>query len=59
MSIGPPGGPPDPWYRGYWGWGYYNRPYSGCSCLWVILVIVIVWWLIAWFWYPSARFGLW
>ncbi len=56
MSIGPPGPPLGPWHRRYW--GYYNRPYSGCGCLWTILIIVIIWWLIALFWGP-ARFYWW
>ncbi len=58
MAYGPPGGPPlDPWHRRYW--GYYNRPYTGCGCLWTIVVIVIIWWIIAAFAYPPARFGWW
>lgn len=54
MAIGPP--PGDPWHRRYW--GYYNRPYPGCGCLWLIIILAIIWWLIAWSWTP-ARFGYW
>jgi hypothetical protein len=59
MAIGPPGAPPppDPWHRRYW--TYYNRPYPGCGCLWTILVIIIIWWIIAALAYPPARFGWW
>lgn len=54
MAVGPP--PGDPWHRRYW--GYYNRPYPGCGCLWLIVVIVIIWWICALLWTP-ARFGWW
>jgi hypothetical protein len=57
MSIDPVGGPPDPWHRRYW--GYSNRPFPGCGCLFVILVIIFFWWLVAQFWYTPARFGWW
>jgi len=58
MAIGPPGGPPpDPWHRRYW--GYYNRPFPGCGCLWVIIICIIIWWIIAAFAYQPARFGWW
>lgn len=53
----PPGGPGYPWYRRYW--GYSNRPYGGCGCLWALLVFLLIWWLLAflipelaiWAWY--------
>lgn len=47
----PPGVPS---YRRYW--GYYNRPYSGCGCLWLLIMILLVWWLLSLI-YPPA--GLW
>ncbi len=37
--------PRDPRYRRYW--GYYNRPVSGCGCLYTLLLIVVVWWLVS------------
>jgi hypothetical protein len=40
-------------------WGYANRPFPGCGCLWLVLVVVIIWWVIAAFVYPPARFGWW
>ena len=30
----------DPWYRRYW--GYYNRPYGGCGCLYTVLLFLIL-----------------
>jgi hypothetical protein len=59
MAIGPGGNPPpvDPWHRRYW--GYTNQPYPGCGCLWIVLVLIIIWWIIAAFAYPPARFGWW
>lgn len=57
MSVNSPGGPPDPWHRRYW--GYWDRPYGGCGCLWAIIVIIIIWWIIAAFAYQPARFGWW
>ncbi|MGH9582348.1 MAG: hypothetical protein ACRD4O_05385 [Bryobacteraceae bacterium] len=29
-------------------WTYTNRPYTGCGCLWVIIVLLIIWWIISW-----------
>lgn len=58
MAIDPVGGPPlDPWHRRYW--RYYNRPFPGCGCLFTIIVILIIWWIIAAFAYTPARFGWW
>ena len=37
--------PPDPWHRRYW--GYYNRPYGGCGCLYTVLVVLLLWWLLS------------
>ena len=34
----PAGGP---WYRRYW--GYYDRPRTGCGCLYTLLVVVLIW----------------
>lgn len=39
--------PRDPWHRRYW--GYYSRPYTGCGCLYTIIVIVLIWALLSWF----------
>lgn len=44
-----------PIHRRYW--GYYNRPYSGCGCLWSILLILLVWWLLSWMF--GWGFGWW
>lgn len=37
---------PPPRYRRYW--SAYDRPYSGCGCLWSIIVIVFIWWILSW-----------
>ncbi len=40
----PPEGYADPSlprHRRYW--GYYNRPYGGCGCLYTILVLALLW----------------
>ncbi|HLH41276.1 MAG TPA: hypothetical protein VKX39_19160 [Bryobacteraceae bacterium] len=29
-------------------WASYNRPYSGCGCLWTIIIILIIWWILSW-----------
>lgn len=44
MAAPPPPNDPYPWYRRYW--GYYNRPY-GCGCLYTLLVLALLWWLLA------------
>ena len=44
---------PDPWHRRYW--NTYNRPYGGCGCLYSILIILVLWWVLSWFW-PGAYF---
>lgn len=52
-----PANPPGPVGRpGGNYWGYWDRPYSGCGCLWIIFIVIIVWWFIALAWEP-ARFG--
>ncbi len=33
-------------YRRYW--DTYNRPYSGCGCLWAIFIILLIWWILSW-----------
>lgn len=43
-----------PAYRRYW--GYYNRPYAGCGCFWLLLAILLFWWLLSLL-YPAA--GVW
>ncbi len=43
----------DPWHRRYW--NTYNRPYGGCGCLYSILIILVLWWILSWFW-PGAYF---
>ncbi|HRW05470.1 MAG TPA: hypothetical protein P5121_10265 [Caldilineaceae bacterium] len=37
----------DPWHRRYW--GYSNRPYSGCGCLYLILIFLLIWWVVSLF----------
>lgn len=44
--AGPPPEYPGGWYRRYY--GYYDRPYAGCGCLWAIIIVLIIWWIIAW-----------
>lgn len=39
--LPPPG--EDPWHRRYW--RYYNRPRSGCGCLYVLVVFLLLWFL--------------
>ena len=46
--------PRSPWYGRYW--GYYNRPYTGCGCLYSLLLIILLWWILAWFFPPL---GIW
>ncbi|HEX7359046.1 MAG TPA: hypothetical protein VF283_01005 [Bryobacteraceae bacterium] len=29
-------------------WGYYNRPYPGCGCLWILIILFIIWWIASW-----------
>jgi hypothetical protein len=38
---------PVPWYRRYW--GYYNRPYTGCGCLYTVFLILVAWFILSWF----------
>jgi hypothetical protein len=33
--------PRDPWHRR--SWGYANRPYAGCGCLYLIGMLVVAW----------------
>lgn len=49
MTTIPPG---DPWHRRYW--VAYNRPYAGCGCLWTILLILLVWWVLSFLFPPMA-----
>ncbi|MBW3632430.1 MAG: hypothetical protein KY456_05300 [Chloroflexi bacterium] len=44
MAVPPPR---DPWHRRYW--GYYNRPFAGAGCLWTILMIILIWWVLSFF----------
>lgn len=39
--------PRDPYYRRYW--GYANRPYGGCGCLYGLLLFFLFWWILALF----------
>ena len=48
MTPVPPTDPyrkPHPWYRRYW--GNSNRPYGGCGCFYVLLIVLLVWWLVS------------
>ena len=44
MAVRPPR---DPWHQRYW--GYYNRPYGGCGCLYTLVMFVFLWWLLSLF----------
>lgn len=47
--LTPGGDPVTPrprFYRRYW--DTYNRPYSGCRCLWIIIIIAFIIWIISW-----------
>lgn len=39
--------PRDPYYRRYW--TRYNRPYTGCGCLYSVLMLILLWWLLSLF----------
>jgi hypothetical protein len=41
----PPPRPQDRWYNSYW--TRYNRPYGGCGCLYGLLMLVLIFWLIS------------
>lgn len=41
----PPSATGSPWYRRYW--GYAGRPYAGCGCLYLLIVVVLIWGLLA------------
>lgn len=45
MTAPPPPDDPYPWYRRYW--GYYNRPYGSCGCLYTLLILALLWGLLA------------
>ena len=54
MAAPPP--PTGPWYtRRPWGYGYglygpyAGRPYAGCGCLYTIVLIIAVWFLVSLF----------
>jgi hypothetical protein len=53
----PPGDPYGPGYRRYW--GYYNRPFGGCGCLYSLLVLLLVLWLLSLFFPGLAFWGTW
>ncbi|MCC6175063.1 MAG: hypothetical protein IT305_07150 [Chloroflexi bacterium] len=38
--------PPDPWHRRYY--GYTNRPFSGCGCLYLLILLVLIWLFFSW-----------
>ena len=39
--------PRDPWYNRYA--GYYRRPYTGCGCLYGILIVILIWFALSLF----------
>ncbi len=43
--------PADPWHRRYW--RTYNRPYSGCGCLYTLILLLLIWWLLS-LWAPRG-----
>ena len=48
MAYDPdPVDPARPWYNSYW--GYYNRPYRGCGCLYTVLIFALLWFLLSLF----------
>ena len=61
MAVPPQGPypPGEPGVRPRYGryWGYYNRPRTGCGCLYTFLIFLLVWILVSWlitplpFWY--------
>ncbi|MEZ4869174.1 MAG: hypothetical protein R3C14_48075 [Caldilineaceae bacterium] len=47
-SVPPPRDPYyGPWYRRYW--EYSNRPFSGCGCLYAVVLLLILWWILSLF----------
>ncbi len=36
-----------PAYRRYW--GYVGRPYTGCGCLYSLLIFVLIWFVLSLF----------
>jgi hypothetical protein len=55
MAVPPNDPRRDPAYRRYW--GYSNRPFAGCGCLYALLLFVLVWWLLS-FLFPPFAFWL-
>ncbi len=47
--------PRDPWHRRTWAYG--NRPYTGCGCLYLLLVFVLIMALVSWILTPGWTFG--
>jgi hypothetical protein len=55
--MAPPPYPPDArWHRRYW--RYANRPRAGCGCLYLLLIVLVLWWLISWL-YPPLGWRYW
>lgn len=52
----PPNDPDLPRHRRVW--SAYNRPYSGCGCLWSILIILFIWWILTWVFGSQWGYGL-
>ncbi|MBA3632896.1 MAG: hypothetical protein H0W58_08840 [Acidobacteria bacterium] len=48
--------PVEPYHRRYW--GYANRPYNGCGCLWMLVTFFIIYMLVSLIFAP-LRFGYW
>ncbi|MDP9378719.1 MAG: hypothetical protein M3Q29_00965 [Chloroflexota bacterium] len=48
MAVPPRG----PGYRRYY--GYYNRPFTGCGCLYSLLIFLLFYWLFSLLFTPLA-----
>lgn len=46
----------DQFHRRYW--TYTNRPYGGCGCLWLLLIVVTIYFIVSLL-YSPFRFGYW
>lgn len=48
--------PRDPWHARYR--RTYDRPFTGCGCLYAILIVLLIWWIVSWF-VPTAGWQGW
>jgi len=34
-------------------WRTYDRPYTGCGCLYAILILLLIWWILSFLLAPA------